>query len=61
LIFYREKENFNNLIMNEIFDDVHVLLDVFVALILNWIFGEIDGTLIFTPKGGQMLLLEAKL
>ena len=28
---------------------------------LKWIFGELDGTLIVTPKGGRMLLLESKL
>jgi hypothetical protein len=28
---------------------------------LNWIFGELDDTLIVTPKGGGMLLLESKL
>jgi hypothetical protein len=28
---------------------------------LNWVFGELDDTLIVTPKAGQMLLLEAKL
>jgi hypothetical protein len=61
LIFCREKEHFNNLIMNEISDEVHVYLDVFVALMLNWVFGELDGTLIVTPKAGQMLLLESKL
>jgi hypothetical protein len=47
--------------MNEIFDEVHVYLDVFVALMLNWIFGEFDVTLIIAPMGGWMLLLESKL
>jgi hypothetical protein len=28
---------------------------------LNWVFGELDGTLIVTPKSGQMLVLESKL
>jgi hypothetical protein len=46
--------------MNEIFDEVHVYLDVFVVLMLNWTFGEIVGTLIVTPEGGRMLLLESK-
>jgi hypothetical protein len=35
--------------MNEIYDEVHVYLDVFVALMLNWIFGEIGGTMIIAP------------
>jgi hypothetical protein len=61
LIFCREKEHFNKLIMNEFFDEVHVYLDVFDALMLNWVFGELDGTLIIAPKVGQMLLLESKL
>jgi hypothetical protein len=46
--------------MNYIYDEVHVYLDVFVALMLNWVFGEIDGTLIFAPKVGRALLLESK-
>jgi hypothetical protein len=61
LIFCREKENFNNSIMNELSDEVHVYLDMFVVLMLNWIFGELDGTLIVAPEGGWMLLLESKL
>jgi hypothetical protein len=36
--------------MNEMFNEVHVYLDVFVALMLNWVFGELDGTLIVAPK-----------
>jgi hypothetical protein len=61
LIFCREKEHFNKLIMNELSDEVHVYLDVFATLMLNWVFGELDGTLIVTPKAGRMLLLESKL
>jgi hypothetical protein len=34
---------------------------VFAALMLNWIFGELDGTLIVAPEGGRMLLLKSKL
>jgi hypothetical protein len=30
-------------------------------LMLKWVFGELDGTLIVTPKAGQMLVLESKL
>jgi hypothetical protein len=47
--------------MNELFDEVHVYLDVFSMGMLNWEFGEIYGTLIATPKAGRMLLLESKL
>jgi len=47
--------------MNELFDDVHVYLDVFVVPMLNWSFGKLDGTLIVAPKAGQMMLLESKL
>jgi hypothetical protein len=47
--------------MNDIFDEVHVHLDVYVVLMLNYIFGELDGTLIVTQEGGWMLLLESKL
>ena len=47
--------------MNEISDEVHLYLDVSVALMLNWVFGELDGTLIITPKVGWMLVLESKL
>ena len=47
--------------MNEISDEVHVYLNVFVALMLNWVFGELDGTLIVAPKVVRMLLLESKL
>ena len=61
MIFYRAKENFNKLIMNELSDEVHVYLDVFFTLMLNWVFGDIDGNLIVTPKAGRMLVLESKL
>jgi hypothetical protein len=47
--------------MNELSDEVHVYLDVFFVLILNWVFGKVDGALIFAPKVGRMLLLEFKL
>jgi len=47
--------------MNEFFYEVHVYLDVLVALILNQIFGELDETIIVTPKGGRMLPLESKI
>jgi hypothetical protein len=47
--------------MNELYDEVHVYLDVLVALMLNWLFGKLDGTLIFTPKAGRILLLESKI
>jgi hypothetical protein len=47
--------------MNEIYDEVHVYLDVFSTLMLNWVFGKLDGTLIVTPKAGRMLVLESKL
>jgi hypothetical protein len=47
--------------MNDIFYEVHVHIDVYVVLMLNYIFGELDGTLIVTQEGGWMLLLESKL
>jgi hypothetical protein len=47
--------------MNDIFGEVHVYLDVFSTLMLNWVFGKIDGTLIIAPKASWMLLLESKL
>jgi hypothetical protein len=47
--------------MNELSDEVHVYLDVLAMLMLNWVFGELDGTLIVAPKAGRMLLLESKL
>jgi hypothetical protein len=47
-----EKEHFNNLIMNELSDDMHVYLDVFSTLMLNWVFSELDGTLIVASKVG---------
>ena len=47
--------------MNEISDEVHVYLDVLDALILNWVFGKLDATLIVTPKAGRMLVLESKI
>jgi hypothetical protein len=47
--------------VNELSDEVHVYLNVFVALMLNWVFGELVGTLIVAPKAGRMLLLESKL
>jgi hypothetical protein len=57
----REKEHFNNLITNEISDEVHVYLNVVFALMLNWVFRNLDGTLIVPPKAGRMLLLESKI
>jgi hypothetical protein len=47
--------------MNDIFYEVHVHIDVYVVLMLNYIFGDLDGTLIVTQEGGWMLLLESKL
>jgi hypothetical protein len=47
--------------MNELYDEVHVYLNVFVVPMLNWVFGELDGTLIVAPKVGWMLLLKSKL
>jgi hypothetical protein len=47
--------------MNELSDEVHVYIDLFVVLMLNWVFGELDGTLIVAPNAGRMLLLESKL
>jgi hypothetical protein len=47
--------------MNELSNEVHVYLDVFSTLMLNWIFGELYGTLIVTPKASWMLVLESKL
>jgi hypothetical protein len=47
--------------MNELSDEVHVELDVFSTLMLNWVFGDLDGTLIVAPKAGWILLLESKL
>ena len=44
--------------MNEISNEVHVYLDMFVVLMLNWIFGDIDDTLIVVPEGVQMMELE---
>ena len=37
--------------MNELSDELHVYLDVRDALMLNWVFVELDGTLIVAPKG----------
>jgi hypothetical protein len=47
--------------MNDISDEVNVYLDLFVALMLKWVFGELDDTLIVTLEGFRMLLLESKL
>jgi hypothetical protein len=47
--------------MNDFSDEVHVYLDVFFAPVLNWVFGEIDGTMIATLEDFRMLLLESKL
>jgi hypothetical protein len=47
--------------MNDLLDEVHVDLDVFVALMLKWVLGEHYGTHIVLTEGGRMLLLESKL
>jgi hypothetical protein len=57
----REKENFNNTILNELPNELHVYVNVFVALMLNLIFSKLDGSFIVTPKDGWMILLESKL
>jgi hypothetical protein len=38
--------------MNDISDEVHLYLDLFVVLMLKWVFGNLDGTLIVAPKDG---------
>jgi hypothetical protein len=38
--------------MNELSNELHVYLNVFYALMLNWIFGDLDDTLIIAPEGG---------
>jgi len=38
--------------MNDLSDELHVYLNVFVALMLNWSFGKLDGTLIVTLEAG---------
>jgi hypothetical protein len=47
--------------MDELSDEVHVYLDAFVVMMVKWIFGKLEDTLIFAPEGGQMLLLESEL
>jgi hypothetical protein len=47
--------------MNEFFEEVHGKLNVFVLMMLKWIFGDLDGTMIVVQKGGRLLLLESKL
>ena len=47
--------------MHEFSNEVHVKLDVFVVLMLNWIFGDLDSTLFFALEGGRMMLLESKI
>ena len=47
--------------MKDLSDELHVYHDVFVVLMLNWVFDKLDGTLIVAPKASLMLLLESKL
>jgi hypothetical protein len=47
--------------MNEFSDEVHVYLDVFVVLVMNYVFGELVDSMIIAPKSSWMLLLESKL
>jgi hypothetical protein len=35
--------------MNEFYNEFYVYIDVFVALMLNWVFGELYGTVIVAP------------
>jgi hypothetical protein len=53
--------HFKNTITKKVSNEVHVYLNVFFVLMLHWIFGELNDTLIFTPVCGWMLLLESKL
>ena len=49
------------MVVNELFDEVHVKFNVLAALMLNWIFAKLNGTLIITLKCSRMLLLKTKL
>jgi hypothetical protein len=60
-LFVRKKSTSRTRYMNELSHEVHLYLNVFFAWMLNWIFGELNGTLIVALEGGQMLLLEFKL
>ena len=45
-----EKEH-KKMIMNKFYDEMHLYLNAFDVLMLYYIFGELDDTLIITPKG----------
>ena len=49
------------MIMKKNSDEVHRYVNVFVASMLKWIFGDPDGNFIVAPKGIHMLLLESKI
>jgi hypothetical protein len=61
LIIYKEEDHFKNAILNHSSDEMHVYLNVFLSLMLYYIFGEIDRTLIVTLYCGRVMCLEYKI
>jgi len=50
-----------NLIMKELSYVVHMDLNVFGTLVLNYTAGNVDGTLIVAPKSCRLILIKTKL
>jgi hypothetical protein len=61
LIIFPAIKHFENKILKEHYDEVHIYFNVLVALMLNWFFGYLNGTVTITPECGWMQLLEIKL
>jgi hypothetical protein len=61
MIFETTKLQVKNLIMKELSFVVHMDLNVFGVLVLNWIVSNVDGTLIVAPKSYWLILGITKL
>ena len=46
-----QKTHVNGAIMHKLSDVVHMDLNVFGSLLLNWIFADLNGTLVITVDG----------
>jgi hypothetical protein len=56
LLFNRQVLQAKNTDMDELLNEVHVNLNVLCPLILNWVVGDVNDTLIITQKSSGMIL-----
>jgi hypothetical protein len=61
LVFGRQILQADNTILDELWNEVHVNLNVFFPFMLQWVAINVYGTLIITPNNSRMIVLNAKL